>query len=137
MGGRRIVFAVFAVVAAAAWWQAGDFGVKAGLLPHIASGGMFVLALLGLFFSKDEGADRERAGPRSLTALGSFAAYGVLMPVLGFLATTAIVCVAFVAGVGGMRTAWRWSLLCVAFAVAVYAAFTSLFMVSFPAGILR
>jgi hypothetical protein len=98
---------------------------------------MFVMAVLGLATVKPGRKAPESAGPRSLAALAALAAYGVLMPLLGFLTTTAIFCVGFVAGIGTMRTAWRWCLVCVAFAGAVYLAFTSLFMVSFPPGLLR
>ncbi len=94
------------------------------------------MAVLGLIFSRG-GGPAEAAGPRSLAALAAFAAYGVLMPLLGFLTATVLFCAGFVAGIGTMRTAWRWILVCMLFAGAVYLAFTSLFMVSFPAGVLR
>ena len=136
MNARRAVYAAFAVVAAAAWWQAQSFGAGPGLLPRLASGAVGLLALLGFVQPAPAPNADARSLRGALAVLAAFAPYGLLMPRLGFLVTTALLAVGFVLGCGG-RAAWRWAVAAVAFVALVYAAFGNVFFVSFPAGIAR
>jgi hypothetical protein len=123
-------------VAAAAFWQAQSFGTGPGLLPRLASGAVVVLALLGMLLPERVHAGGSPDVRRALVAVAAFAAYGVLMPVLGFLTSTIMLALGFVLGCGGVA-AWRWAIGSVAFVVLVYVAFSTVFAVTFPAGMLR
>ena len=136
MSARRIVYAAFAVLAAAAYWQAQSFGAGPGLLPRLASGTVGVLALAGMLQPAAVPAIDARAARGALAVILAFALYGALMPRLGFLASTVLLALGFVLGFGGLA-AWRWALGAVAFVAVVYVAFSTVFFVTFPAGIAR
>jgi hypothetical protein len=134
---RRLAYAALAVLAAAAWWEAQRFGNGPGLLPRLAGVTLGVLCLAGLFERTPLTAFAP--GPatlRPLAVLASFALYGALMPLLGFLVTTTGLAVGLTLAFGGAG-AWRWALAAAAFAGLVYVVFGSLFAVNFPAGIAR
>jgi hypothetical protein len=134
---RRVVYAAFAVVAAAAWWQAQSFGSGPGLLPRLASGALGALALVGLFLPGADATSEPSPGVRRAPiVMLAFVIYGVLMPQLGFLLTTSLLAAGFVLGFSGLR-AWRWALGSVGFVALVYVAFSTIFFVTFPAGIAR
>ncbi len=137
MSRRRIAYAACAVVAAAAFWQAQSFGAGPSLLPRLASGTVGVLALLGMLRPAPAAeVDAAPGAGRAFAVIATFAGYGVLMPRLGFLTSTVLLAIGFVLGFGGLA-AWRWALAGVAFVGVVYIAFGTIFLVTFPAGILR
>lgn len=136
MDRRRVAYAAFVVVAAAAWWQTQSFGFGPALLPRLASGSVGALALIGLFAPSPAAPGEAMTARRALAVIAAFVAYGVLMPRVGFLVTTELAVVGFVLAFGGFA-AWRWSLVSAAFVALVYVAFSTIFYVTFPAGILR
>ena len=137
MNQRRVVYASFAVVAAAAWWQAQSFGAGPGLLPRIASGTLGVLALVGMLQPASAlDAEPTPGAPQALIVLLAFALYGALMPRLGFVLSTSLLSAGFVLRFSGLQ-AWRWALISIAFVALVYVAFSTIFYVSFPGGIAR
>jgi hypothetical protein len=136
LDGRRLAYAACAVVAAAAWWQSQTFGLGPALLPRLASASMGALALIGLFAPAPAAPAGAMPVWRPLAAIAALAAYGALMPRIGFLVTTEITVAGLVLGFGGFA-GWRWSLVSAAFVALVYVAFSTIFYVTFPAGIAR
>ena len=135
---RRISFAAFVILGAAAWEQTAGFGSGgSALLPRVASGGIMVLGFVGLVAPPRDRAARRWPLDRSLFIhLAYFAAYGLLMPEIGFVATTVALAVALVIGFGGGARAIRLAIAEAAFVAVVYAVFTRLFQVQFPRGLL-
>ncbi|HLJ58468.1 MAG TPA: tripartite tricarboxylate transporter TctB family protein [bacterium] len=138
---RRVSFAVFVILGAAAWEQTAGFGSSGGggsaLLPRVASGGIMVLGLVGLAVPPRDRAARRWPLDRSLFIhLAYFAAYGILMPEIGFVTTTVALAVALVVGFGGGVRAIRLAIAEAAFVAVVYVVFTRLFQVQFPRGLL-
>ncbi len=97
---------------------------------------MGALALIGLFAPGPAAPAGAMPVWRPLAALAALAAYGALMPRIGFLVTTEITVAGLVLGFGGFA-AWRWSLVSAAFVALVYVAFSTIFYVTFPAGMAR
>ncbi len=103
----------------------------------MASVTLGVLALAGLLERSPLPAFASApAALRALAVLASFALYGILMPLLGFLITTVGLATGLIVAFGGPG-AWRLAAIAAAFTGIVFVVFGTVLSVGFPAGIAR
>lgn len=137
-----IVFGAFCIFAAAKFPNGGAGVSEAALCPMFAAAGIVVFAVADIVFGRRaarESAEsaEQPAGWRMFAGLAAMlAAYAAVMPLVGFVASTAPFCAAVLLMLGYKNILRAFGFGC-AFAVVLYIIFGGLMNVALPCGILN